>query len=663
MSGKLSEYVKKNYPDSKSDLFAVFIERCTQMTKNFKFQAMITQHAFMFLSSFEKLRSKISHNDFINMVHLGARAFEEIAGEVVQTTSFIIRKSNITNYKVTYSRVVEQSSQKAKENAYLSKSEMYVVQKKAFTKIPGMPLAYWVNNNVFDCFNKGVPFQKIGNPKVGMQTSNNDKYLRIWTEIRFDEFISSKKKWIKYIKGGTFRRWYGNLDWLVWYNGSPQHILKQKNARVLPESDLELIKCTWTDLATTRFSCRLAPNDSFHDISGHCFYPSAENQLYLLAFSNTRVFQLLIDLLNSSLHYQVGDVARVPVIVESDYVSRVNGLAHECIEISRSDWNSFETSWDFYRNQLACSSSNIIKAFSSWEAECNKRITQLKANEEELNRIFIDIYGLKDEINPEVEDKDITIRKANLDRDIRSFISYAVGCIFGRYSLDENGLVYAGGHWDKSKYKTLIPDKDNILPITDEEYFKDDLTGLFIGFVAKIYGKETLEENLDYIAKAISNKGNSSREIIRSYFIEDFFKDHCSTYSVSGSGKRPIYWLFDSGKQNGFKALVYMHRYDENTIGNLRIDYLHRMQRIYENEIARMQDTIENSKDAREVTAATKRKEKLIKQLQETKEYDEKIAHLALARTSIDLDDGVKVNYEKIQMDTDGKKLDVLAKI
>ena len=302
--------------------------------------------------------------------------------------------------------------------------------------------------------------------------------------------------------------------------------------------------------------------------------------------------------------------------------------------------------------------SLIRDKFVSWEEKCDERFQTLRRNEEELNRIFIEIYGLQDELTPDVEDKDVTVRLADLKREIRSLMSYAVGCMFGRYSLDEGGLTHAGGNWNVSNNKSFVPDNDNIIPITDEDYFQDDILGRFVDFIKAVYGLETLEENLDFIANALGNGGNSSRDIIRNYFIKDFFKDHCKVYQ-----KRPIYWLFDSGKQNGFKALIYMHRYDENTIGNLRIDYLHRMQRIFENEIGRMQDTIENSKDVREVTAATKRKEKLIKQLQETKEYDEKIAHLALARTSIDLDDGVKVNYEKVQTDRDGKKLDVLAKI
>lgn len=300
----------------------------------------------------------------------------------------------------------------------------------------------------------------------------------------------------------------------------------------------------------------------------------------------------------------------------------------------------------------------ISDKFAAWQQECNERFNHLKANEEELNRIFIDIYGLQDELTPEVEDKDVTVRRADLQREIKSLLSYAVGCMFGRYSLDVDGLAYAGGEWDESKYKSFIPDNDNCIPITDEEYFGDDIVGRFVQFIKTVYGADTLEENLDFIASALSNKGNTSREIIRNYFLNDFIKDHIKIYQ-----KRPIYWLFDSGKQNGFKALVYMHRWNADTVGNVRVEYLHKVQRVYESEIIRMQETIDNSTNGRDIAAAEKRKEKLTKQLKETKDYDAKIAHIALSRIDIDLDDGVKVNYEKVQTGQDGKKIEILAKI
>lgn len=317
----------------------------------------------------------------------------------------------------------------------------------------------------------------------------------------------------------------------------------------------------------------------------------------------------------------------------------------------------------------------ISEKYAAWQAECEARFQQLKKNEEELNRIFIDIYGLNDELTPDVADKDITVHRVydskddvpesmkgsnyvrTLHDEIVSLLSYAVGCMFGRYSLDVDGLAYAGGEWDESKYKTFIPDVDNCIPITDEEYFEDDIVGLFCAWLKKVYGEDTLEENLDFIANALGNKGKTSREVIRNYFLTDFIKDHIKTYQ-----KRPIYWLFDSGKQNGFKALVYMHRWNADTIGNVRVEYLHRIQRVYEKEITRMQEIIDNSHDNKEISNATKRKEKLQKQIKETKDYDAKIAHLALSRIDIDLDDGVKVNYEKVQT-ADGKKMQILAKI
>lgn len=317
----------------------------------------------------------------------------------------------------------------------------------------------------------------------------------------------------------------------------------------------------------------------------------------------------------------------------------------------------------------------ISDKYAQWKAECEQRFLKLKENEEELNRIFIDIYGLKDELTPDVADKDITVHRVydskddvpesmkgsnyvrTLHDEIVSLVSYAVGCMFGRYSLDVDGLAYAGGEWDGSKYKTFIPDVDNCIPITDEEYFEDDIVGLFCAWLKKVYGEDTLEENLDFVANALGNKGKTSREVIRNYFLTDFIKDHIKTYQ-----KRPIYWLFDSGKQNGFKALVYMHRWNADTIGNVRVEYLHRIQRVYEKEITRMQEIIDNSHDNKEISNATKRKEKLQKQIKETKDYDAKIAHLALSRIDIDLDDGVKVNYEKVQT-ADGKKMQILAKI
>lgn len=696
MGEKLSDYVKKNYRDGKSDLFAVFIERCGEMTNRNCYQAMITQHSWMFQSSFIKLRNKILKNDIISMVHLGARAFDEIGGEVVQVTSWINRNSDMPHYKATYLRLVNFANENKKRSAYLSHQNLFCVEKINYNSIPNALISYWISKKTHALLGLESKVSDFGRALSGLSTSNNEKFLRFWYEVHYEtigfSYSNSEEsedgvyKWVPHNKGGSFRRWYGNLIYVVkWeYNGK-----EIKNAVVSNPSDPNTTHwsrrifnynyffksgLTWSDVATGNLSCRKIPAGTIFNATGPMYFCSDDIlEKYFLAYFNSKVFQSFVELVCQGLHYNTGPISNLPTIIVND--NEYNSYVDDCVEISRIDWDSFETSWDFVRHPLLTFASDPLSknnshyplisksydlktVFQNWQIFSNSQFTRLKANEEEVNHIFIDIYGLQDELTPEVADKDVTIRRADLGRDIRSFISYAVGCIFGRYSLDIDGLAYAGGRWDDSKYSTFIPNKDNILTITDEEYFEDDIVGLFVAFVKKVYSAETLEQNLDFIAKALGSRGNTSRDIIRNYFVKDFFKDHCKIYQ-----KRPIYWLFDSGKADGFKALIYMHRYDENTIGNLRIDYLHQMQRIYDREIVRMQETINNSTNAREVTAAEKRKEKLTKQLKETKDYDEKIAHLALARIAIDLDDGVKVNYEKVQTGTDGKKLEVLAKI
>ena len=385
----------------------------------------------------------------------------------------------------------------------------------------------------------------------------------------------------------------------------------------------------------------------------------------ILSVLNTKVAQFFLSFLAPTLNFQLQDICAIPLSEQLKTVqTEAIEIGNKCVNESKNDWNAFEISLDFQHHPLFRKVSYISKAFDQWKDECDSRFNQLKSNEEELNHIFIDIYGLQDELTPEVEDKDITVRKADLSRDIRSFMSYAVSCMFGRYSLDEEGLIYAGGEWDNNRYKTFIPDEDNCIPITDEEYFSDDIVTRFVEFVKTVYGVDTLEENLDFIANALGNKGDTSREVIRNYFLKDFYADHLKVYQ-----KRPIYWLFDSGKQNGFKALIYMHRYDADTVGRVRTDYLHRAQKYVETAMQSAQYTIDNASSASEKSKATKAVTKYTKQLAEMKIYDEAIAHIANKRIEIDLDDGVKVNYAKFQgveVAQEGKKalkVDLLAKL
>lgn len=661
MEARLAEYVKENYSESKADLFAVFIERCGQMMRQFGYQAMITQHAWMFLSSFEKLRKKILRKDIVNMAHLGARAFEEIGGEVVQTTTFVFRESNIQGYKGVYCRLIAPATQQGKAEMFLAGANRFESSRDNFPKIPGTPIAYWLSNAWIGLMSK-KHIRDFGLAQEGIKTGNNELFLRLWTEVDITKSNifsnDSNAKWIKTAKAGEHRRWYGSHYELTNYENNGHDIKQYGHGSETGRDNFYKVAITWNRIATNSLAFRIIPVGFISNMGGLCFYPRKDISIYVvLAFLNSIVAEKQLNVINPTMSFPPGTINSVGFYMpDTPTQKKIEQLCADCIDIAKTDWNSTEMSWDLLEHPLTTGAEWMSVAYKNWERSCSDRFKQLKSNEEELNRIFIDIYGLQDELTPEVEDKDVTVRKADLGRDIRSLLSYAVGCMFGRYSLDVSGLAYAGGAWDASKYTTFIPDKDNILPITDEEYFEDDIVGLLIAWLKKVYGEKTLEENLDFIAGALGNKGSTSREIIRNYFVNDFFADHCKVYQ-----KRPIYWLFDSGRQNGFKALIYLHRYDENTIGNLRIDYLHRMERVYESEIARMQDVIDNSAAAREVTAAAKRREKLLKQLKECRDYDEKIAHLALARISLDLDDGVKANYRKLQTGTDGKYYEVLA--
>ena len=674
MSAKLSEYVQKNYPDSKNDLFAAFIERCTVFTKQNGYCGMVTMQSWMFLSSFNILRKRISEqNTICSLVHIGYNSFPEINSKVAQAVSFILSNNRIQGYYGSYLDLTNKYPQAFdKESAYFQEIEHpYIVCADTFSKIPGMTTAYWVSKKAISNFEGSLLGGKVSAVK-GLDTCDNEVFVRDWPEVDIRKIglnvttteNTYDQKWFPYSKGGGYRKWYGFNEKIVnWENdGNELKNLRDMNGKIKsrPQNIRYYFKegITWSTITSYKLSMRYM-KDSIFGGGGSALF-TKESLMYILGFINSKVAEYYLGLLNPTLNFLVGDILSLPIVTTSEYQNHIENIVRNNICISKENYNSFETSWEFRCHPFIKYKNNglISNAFKQWDGLTENQFIQLKANEEELNRIFIDVYGLQDELISKVDNKDITISKADLGRDIRSFISYSVGCMFGRYSLDVEGLAYAGGQWDKEKYRTFIPNNDNILPITDEEYFEDDIVGLFVAFVKKVYGAETLVENLDFIAKALGNKGNTALEIIRNYFVKDFFKDYCKIYQ-----KRPIYWLFDSGKADGFKALIYIHRYDENTIGKIRVDYLHKMQRIYEREIARMQEIIENSTNSREVAAAEKRKDKLIKQLKETKDYDEKIAHLALARIAIDLDDGVKANYEKVQIGTDGKKLEVLAKI
>lgn len=667
MNNQLSDYVKGNYFEYKSDLFSVSIIKCMNLTKKNGFAGFLSPYVWMFIQSYEQLRKYMySKCSIETLIQFEYSAFAEAT---VPICTFVLGNRQISKngcyFRLTDFRGgMEVQREKTLEAIKNHNCGFYYESNpKNFSKIPGMPVAYWVSEKVYSDFQNTL-LGDIAPTKKGLDTGNNDRFLRYWFEINYNklgidfsssiDFTNSTMKWAPHDKGGEYRRWYGNKEWVInWENDGCE--LRNSKANLRSERFYFHNAITWCSLSSGKISFRYSDYGAISNTAGSSLYPNEKMTNNLLGLLNTKVAQYLLDIVSPTLNYSAGQVSLIPIVLSRN--SNENEYVKDNINLSKEDWDSFETSWDFKTHPLIKPVPLISESFAQWSDECEKRFTRLKSNEEELNRIFIDIYGLQDELTPEVEDKDVTVRRADLTRDIKSLVSYAVGCMFGRYSLDVEGLAYAGGEWDGSKYKTFIPDPDNCIPVTDEEYFRDDIVVRFVDFIRTVYGADTLEENLTFIADALGTRGNTSRERIRNYFLNDFIKDHIKMYQ-----KRPIYWMFDSGKQNGFRALVYMHRWNADTTGNVRVEYLHKLQRIYENEIRQSQDVAETG-SGREVSAAQKRIEKLTKQLKETHDFDEKIAHLALSRIDIDLDDGVKVNYEKVQTGDDGKKIEVLTKI
>lgn len=683
LEGHLKEFVVDNYKAYSGDLFSVFMYRNFDFCKNDGYSAFMTPFVWMFIKTYEKLREYIIDNKAITtLIQMEYSAFEEATVPIctyvfkngkADTKALCFRLSDFKG-GMEVQRVKVLEAQKNKECGYY-----YETEQNNFSKIPGSPIAYWVSENLIKAFSNKLFYDYTVSDGQN-KTGNNAKFVRYFWEVQKD-CIGKEKKWLFYAKGGGYRKWVGNLiDVVDWSPATREFYRKDYVCRIIPEYLWYEKGITWGLITSSLPSFRILPEEATFDVGGSSvFFKDYKNYNYFLGLLNSKVFLNVVKMLNPTLNFQVKDIRSMPIILEKEDV--VNDLVEETVVYSKEDWDSFETSWDFKKHPLLqyasftpqeivadkerhISDMGLIRdAYELWNDKCESRFNQLKANEEELNRIFIDIYGLQDELTPDVEDKDVTVRKADLQREIKSLLSYAVGCMVGRYSLDYEGIAYAGGEWDDSKYETFIPDKDNCIPITDEEYFEDDIVGRLCEWLKKVYGAETLEENLDFIAKALGNKGKTSRETIREYFVDEFMADHMRIYQ-----KRPIYWMFDSGKANGFKALVYMHRYNSDTVAKIRVDYLHNIQKSIEQAKLSAEYLRDNGSGA-EKAKATKLITKYTKQLAEIHLYDEAMAHIANQRIDIDLDDGVKVNYEKFQgveVAQEGKKalkIDLLAKI
>ena len=689
MSDILVSYLKKEYPNSKSDMSTVFMEKAMCMCSSHGFMAMINIPVWMFLQSYEKLREELlNESTYVSLLHPGRGIF----GSDFGTTSFVIRNGYITSYIGRYYRLFKKQgdveNSEDREKAFLSRTGESFACQDNYCKIPGMPIAYWASKAFLKTFDE----KKVGDieyPKQGLSSADNNRFLRIWQEVDFDNFASdcvsneaskeSGKKWFPFNKGGDYRKWYGNFDYVINWFDDGHELRNFKNAAIRNPGFYFQPHVTWSKVSISSVAFRYRPTGSVFSDAGCSANFDKDIVWYALGLLNSKFTQKVFDLINPTVNYTQSTIASVPFIITDK--ERVTELVRENMTLSKEDWDSFENSWDFKRHPLVSIISgekesfynpddiNIADCFEKWKKECAERFAKLKANEEAINQIIISAFGLQDELTPEVEDRDVTVRQADLTRDIRSLISYAVGCMFGRYSLAEDGLICAGQKYDEARYGSFPADKDAIIPITDEQYFDDDIVGRFEEFIKTVFGSKSLENNLEYIAEALGAKGNSSRDKIRSYFLNDFYKDHCNTYSVTGSGKRPIYWLFDSGKQNGFKCLIYMHRYSPDTVGLIRSDYLTKAQSMIENALQNAEYAINTSSSAVDKAQATKKRDKYIKQLVEIRAYYPALSHIALQRIKLDLDDGVKTNYEKFQdievsiEGTKKQKVDLLAKI
>lgn len=678
MEAAVKDYAAKNYPNSKSDMFAMFME--TELVKRNGFTAMINMHSWMFISSYENLRNNVlTTKEIVSMAHLGARAFDSIPGEVVQTTAFILRNFYVEGYNGVYYRLVDGINELQKSEMLINGRNRYIANSRDFDNISGMPVAYWASSQMLVAFKMGTPIGKVSVVRNGMKTGDNGIFVRLWWEpsITDENFtansdvdaISSKAKWFPYNKGGEYRKWYGNNDCVVnWYNGGERVIGKAKvekrHVQDYPDSMKFKPALTWSLITMSSPSFRYKEHH-ISDIAGMSVYTDKLNVIRIMGLLNSKVANEILQFIAPTINFQAGDIARVPMASIPDEETEI---VQNSINISKEDWDSFETSWDFtehpfvrwskglwettaigatmhyYHENPSYMKSPIELCFMLWQGESRERFDKLKENEEELNRIFIDIYGLQEELTPEVEDRNVTVRLADKERDIRSFISYLVGLAMGRYSLDVLGLAYAGGEWDTSKYVSYQPDDDGIIPIYNGIGMEDGLTTILINLIKQIYGEDTYRQNIDFIADALGkNNSESSEETLNRYLNDGFYADHLKVYQ-----KRPIYWLFTSGKKSGFKCLIYMHRYNEDTLARINAKYFLPESTRKKNELDELNGRIARA-EGRDKLRLERERQNLAAAYNEAIEYGQVLDHMANQYIVINLDDGVKVNYAKFQ--------------
>ncbi|MEM6753206.1 MAG: BREX-1 system adenine-specific DNA-methyltransferase PglX, partial [Cyanobacteria bacterium P01_C01_bin.38] len=661
----VKDFATKNYSDSKADLFAMFVERIMNVVLKGGFIGLMTPFTWMFLSSYEKLRKYILDNSTItSLIRPEYHAFFDAA--YVPICSFTLYSEALAEYQGTFIDLNDFYGAEVQPVKALEAIQnpdcgyLYYAKSADFAKIPGSAIAYWVSDRVKQAFQLGM-LKNLYSPKAGMSTTDNDQFLRRWFEVSFNntiwkchDSIQAKKtheKWFPFNKGGGFRRWYGNNEYLVNWKKDGQDIkdyiaanpAKQVGGRIVNAEYFFQPGITWGDVTSSFPSFRLQNYGFIYGNRGPAVF---SEKVELLAYLNSILVCKFLTVVNPTLTFNIGDIANLPII-ELPENTCIKKLAKQAVKISQQDWNNFETSWDFQTHPLLrYNTPHLKEAFTNWENDSEIAFRELQKLEEENNRYWIEAYGLQDELTPEVPDEQITIRRAEKERDICSLISYAVGCMMGRYSIDKPGLIHAGQPFDPSLHHTFPADTDAIIPITDQAYFDDDIVNRFLEFLRIAYSPETLTENLEFIANALTLRNNESpQERIRRYFAQEFISDHIKTYK-----KRPIYWLFTSGKrQRAFGALIYLHRYSEDTLARIRTDYVLELQVKLDGEIDRAQQQLNNATSSATKRTATKRLKQLQEQQLELREYQAKLQNLADAKIKLDLDDGVAYNYTRFK--------------
>lgn len=568
----------------------------------------------------------------------------------------------------TYIRLVDYKTADRKENEFFNEENKYVADETSYERIPGKLYAYWILPEVAHAFEEYSALRDVAAVKNGMSTTNNNRFVRWWFECAIDNIgfgcenaeqsVLTGRKWFPYNKGGEYRKWYGNIGLVVNWKNNGQEIKKAaegaSGGRIVSQEYYFKQSVSWSKVSSGKFALRLYPTGFLFDVAGPGIFADYETQKYVMGVINSRISRVCLQELYPTMNYEMGQVSSFPILINESIKDEVSSLVEENIQLSKLDWDAYETSWDFTKSFLINRGQSLAEAYTVWEDEYNLRVEKLKKNEEALNAIFLKEYGLYNQLEVNVNYEDITVNPIDLESDIKALISYAIGCIMGRYSLKEEGLIFAGGEWDESRYlDDFKPCEYGVMPITEEQFFESDLCTRVIDFIRAVYGEDTLNENLKFIAGALKPDSFASpKKIIRDYLFNDFFENHYQIYQ-----HRPIYWQLDSGKAGGFRAIVYMHRYNENTLPLVRTEYIQDLRYKYEDEMQRQQRRLSDAKTTAEKNAVKKDITALDKKMVECSAYDDLLNYATsnIQNYVFDLDDGVKTNYSKF-LSIDGDK-------